>query len=80
MNCTVKDLLGKKRNIRISDENKSTPISRFYFISIVTFRETVMSEARHSLFIFRIINDDHILRLTKVLLYSWGRTYFKRSL
>ena len=22
----------KKRNIRISDENKSTPISRFYFI------------------------------------------------
>ena len=41
----------KKRNIRISDENKSTPISRFYFISIVTFRETVMSEARHSLFI-----------------------------
>lgn len=51
MNCTVKDLLGKKRNIRISDENKSTPISRFYFISIVTFRETVMSEARHSLFI-----------------------------
>ena len=47
MNCTVKDLLGKKRNIRICDENKSTPISR---LSIVTFRETVMSEARHSLF------------------------------
>ena len=32
MNCTVKDLLAKKRNIRISDENESTPIFRFYFI------------------------------------------------
>ena len=32
MNFTVKDLLGKKRNIRITDENKSTTISRFNFI------------------------------------------------
>ena len=50
MNCTVNDLLGKKRNIRISDENKRLRYLVFTLL-IVTFRETVMGEARHSLFI-----------------------------
>ena len=50
MNCTVKDLLGKKET-----SEYLTKINRLRYLvftlSIVTFRETVMSEARHSLFI-----------------------------
>lgn len=82
MNCTVKDLPPKKGNIRISDENKSTPISRFYFIdcNFQGNRNERSQALIHSLFILSIINDAHILRLTKVLFYSYGRTYFKRSL